>query len=240
MTAIEEFPDDLIIDPSLIVTSYYNKTANNIEENYREIHFHVPRSFFPALESFTSISAKEELPPQLRFFNSYAEVPSLNEVNRRFQQLDVGRFSAERYFEDYQLVYDSLSESLPYTRERENMESRYSNNGDPLTDVVFEEYVFLQERSGLVSRLKKTINNFIDAGISVIETSEKALDSFCDNRLKNSDQRRKAIAKATGKWVVISLAGLTSSTVGGIPGAVLTAGVTERAINVSFLLVFDP
>lgn len=240
MQAVEEFPDDLIIDPSLIVTPKYTEIAETVEQNYRTIHFHVPRSFYDVLEEYDRFSEDEKLPPQIRFFNSYVDMPSLAEVNARFQQLDVGRFSAERYFEEYNIVYDALNESLPYARDRQQMEGRYSVDGDPLTDILFEEYVFLQERSGLVSRLKKTINNFIDAGISIIETSEEVFDSFCEKRLKDSDQRRKAIAKSAGKWVVVSMAGITGNAIGGIPGAVLTAGATEKVINASFLLVFDP
>ena len=239
MVAVEEFPDDLIIDPSLVTTPKYEDTVKRVEENYREIHFHVPASFFNALEMFDHMS-EEQVLPQFRFFNSYVDMPNLEELNSRFQQLDVGRFSAERYFEDYEPVYDSLRQSLPYVRERQGMEGQYLSQGDPLTDIIFEEYVFLQERSGLVSRLKSTISSFIDAGITVIETSEEAIDWFCEERLKDSDQRRKAIAKATGKWVVISLAGITGNAIGGLPGALLTAGAAERAINTSFLLLFDP
>lgn len=240
MQAVKEFPGDVIIDPSLIATPKYTEIAETIEQNYRTIHFHVPRSFYDLLEQYNRVSEDEKLPPQIRFFNSYVDMPSLTEVSTRFQQLDVGRFSAERYFEEYNIVYNALNESLPYARDRQQMEGRYSVDGDPLTDIIFEEYVFLQERSGLVSRLKKTINNFIKAGISIIETSEKAFDSFCEKRMKDSDQRRKSIAKSAGKWVVVSMVGISGNMIGGIPGAVLTAGATEKVINASFLLVFDP
>lgn len=73
-----------------------------------------------------------------------------------------------------------------------------------------------------------------------METSEEAFDSFCEKRMKDSDQRRKSIAKSAGKWVVVSMVGISGNMIGGIPGAVLTAGATEKVINASFLLVFDP
>lgn len=240
MEAIENFPDDLIIDPSLIVAPTYSDLAETVEENYRTTHFHVPASFYAVLNEYRDLTDGEEMPPEIKFFNAYVELPPLQEVESLFQQLDVGRFSAERYFEEYNVVYDALQDALPYVGERQQLEGRYSPDGDPLTDVIFEEYVFLQERSGMVSRLKKTIKTFIDAGITVIETSEDAFDSFCENRLKDDDQRKKAVAKAAGKWVVISLTGIAGGAIGGFPGAVLSAGGTKTAIDAAFLLVFDP
>jgi len=240
MTAIEEFPRDLIVDPSLILTPDYGDTARRLEENHREMHFHVPKSLYIALDRHESVSDEDKIPPEIRFFNAYVDLPSISEVLERFQQLDVGRFSADRYFENYELIYEALNDSLPYTAERKDRESRYSADGDPLTDIIFEEYVFSQEHSGLVSRLKRTINNLIEAGISIIETSEKTFDAFCDNYLKDSDQRRKAVAKSLGKWVAISAVGLTGGAIGGLTHGVVGAGGTQLAIDLAFLLVFDP
>lgn len=240
MQAIDEFPDRLMIDPSLIAAPSHSKIGKLVEDNYQTIHFHVPDSLFPALRQATDMVEDQQLPPQLRYFNAYANLPSFEEINASFQQLDVGRFSAESYFEEYEEVYGALSSALPYPSDRQQMEGGYSAEGDPLTDILFEEYVFLQERSGLVSRLKRTINTFIRAGITIIETTEDAFDSFSEEYLKDSDQRRKDIAKFAGKWVVVSMVGITGNAIGGIPAAFLTGGAAKKTIDASFLLVFDP
>lgn len=82
---------DLTIDPSLILIPKYTEIAETVEQNYRTIHFNVPRSFYDVLEEYDRFSEDEKLPPQIRFFNSYVDMPSLAEVNARFQQLDVGQ-----------------------------------------------------------------------------------------------------------------------------------------------------
>lgn len=236
------FPRDLIIDPSLFTAeNTYQRTSEIVEENYDILHFHIPESFLLVLEQYGNYEfAEGEAPPSLRFFRSYADLPPIDELLNTMQPLDIGRFNAGRYFETYEPIYQSLYQTLPYQNERQEQASRYDIEGDPLTDIIFEEYVFTQERSGLVSRLKKTINNLIEAGITVIEVSEEAMDYIAENHIKDNDQRKKSIAKAMGKWVAISGAGLAAGAIGGIPAAVASGGGVKIAIDAAFLLVFDP
>jgi hypothetical protein len=116
----------------------------------------------------------------------------------------------------------------------------YGESGDLLTDAAFEELVYLLEMSGFVSRTKRLINDAIEAGFTVLETSEEVFDEKVRPHLKDGDRIKQAVCKRIGKWVVVTLGGGAIGLLGG-PIAGIISGVTiKTSVDLALLLVFDP
>lgn len=151
-------------------------------------------------------------------------------------------FEASDYADQYFDLYQTLHAILPYARDRQKQEQEpyYGESQDLLTDAVFEELVFLSEMSGLVSRVKRIITHAIEAGFTVIETSQEVYEQGIQPHLKDSDQVKKDVCKELGNWMVTGLGGAAVGMIGGPLAGVVTAGMIKTGTNLAFLLVIDP
>lgn len=115
-----------------------------------------------------------------------------------------------------------------YTKKYPEFHMNLSNavENSLLTNILFEEWIFLQEYSTIVAKSKKTFEKFKEAGAIAIEYSKKTLEIVIRRTLKKgkNDPLNKADKlRALGKWIGV---GLSASTAFMVPAyaAVLVAG----------------
>lgn len=244
MQVTYSFPDRLMLDPSLLVAeNTVKRTFAEIEENEAGFQFYLPETFVDYLTEYRP-AREGSADPILRYYRSRTGLAQLDDVVERINEYpqQLVRFDASDYAEQYGELYRSLHETLPYARDRDvNVEEpMYREGGDLLTDAAFEELVFLLEMSGFVSRTKRLINDAIEAGFTVLETSEEVFDEKVRPHLKDGDQIKQAVCKRIGKWVVVTLGGGAIGLLGG-PIAGIISGVTlKTSVDLALLLVFDP
>jgi len=244
MQVTYSFPDRLMLDPSLLVAeNTVKRTFTEVEENEAGFQFYLPETFVDYLTEYR-LAREGPADPILRYYRSRTGLAQLDDVVERINEYpqQLVRFDASDYAEQYEELYRSLHETLPYARDRDvNVEEpMYRESGDLLTDAAFEELVFLLEMSGFVSRTKRLINDAIEAGFTVLETSEEVFDEKVRPHLKDGDQIKQDVCKRIGKWVVVTLGSGSIGLLGG-PIAGIISGVTiKTSVDLALLLVFDP
>jgi len=164
---------NVMFDPSLLID--YEKAQNVfgfMREHSEEFNFFVSRSFYNFLKKYRK---SNKWYPITKFFGYEEEIfperiISLVEENKKyFTFFEVPK---EAYIEKYDFFYKNLSKEI------ENRE---------LTEILFEEWIFLQEYSWIVAKNKKAFEKFKDAGAVAIEFSEKAVYKIIRRTLKKKD-----------------------------------------------------
>ena len=85
-----------------------------------------------------------------------------------------------------------------------------------VTDTLFEEWVFLQTRSALVSRKEKVFDAMVDAGSEKVQIGARSLDRIVRltlERSKDDPLTHLDKLRPLGKWIAL---GLSTATTAGI------------------------
>lgn len=190
---------NIMVDPSLIIASRtIDKTFDLIREFYatKEFKFYLPKTF--QLLVYEEMLYPES--PTSKFFQQNAhpaELSSIKTLLKEHSNMIVPFEGAPEHKEKYRVFFKSLLEDRPFWR-------GYLHK--PTSNILFEEWVFLQEYSSVVSRIKGTFNRFIDAGGVCLQFGEKTFETLVRRTLKKKDE--ELIAKvdklrAFGKWVAV-------------------------------------
>jgi len=220
-----------MIDPSLMLAK--NSIANTFDQ-IRQLgkgknHF---RFYYPSsLRKLLGRYELEKESPGIDFFlkNAYPSNPAqllklMDTHSPIFQPFE----PKTEYRKKWAEIYRDLTEELDYRGEL---------HAELLRDVLFEEFVFLQEESYVVSRIGKSFNRFINAGAVCVQFSSRTFDKLVRMTLRDTKQaevignvdRLRAFAKLIA--------------MGGVPATILIpytiVGILVAAGLVYFVR-FDP
>lgn len=214
-----------MIDPSLIVAHKTMKqTFTLIKKLSSEYKFYFPASFKDALsyeKIVNNIYSKEN--STYRYFLHNAHPSQLREIKtflEKYSNIIAGYEPTAELSEKHRHLFEGIYE-LSYN--------------EPLSKVLFEEWVFLQEFSWIVSRLKKPFNTFIDAGAVCLHFGKKTVENLMKRTLKKNDNEilnRVDQLRAFGKWIAVG---------GGSYTSYLEPSLAAMVnLGVGFFLLFDP
>lgn len=219
-----EMPENVLIEPSLLVderTLYQliEKIHEYARAERRGYEFFVPSKFIHIL------SDAERNIENIVFFANVARMVDLKELKGILGEEEIiKKFEIQP---QYKQKYSSFYESL--LRETRN---------DVVTEILFEEWIFLQEKSWVISRLKKPFIHFVKASAVSVEFSRKTLDLAVKKTLKKDSKdiitnadRLRALAKwiAVGGPPVLTLMNLMNP---------IAAAIIEVAAG--YFLLIDP
>jgi hypothetical protein len=186
----QESSRNVMLDPSLLLDIEKLRNALNFVSDYRqEFKFYIPNRFDDLLSRGESAKRREVE----NFFEvnpiDWSEIAILIERDRPY----ITTFSVTDF---YYRTHSEFHESI-----------RLQVESDLIKDILFEEWVFLQEYSWIIAKIKKTFETFKKAGASSLELSSKAFERLFRRTLKmgpddpiNRAQKLRAVAKwmATG------------------------------------------
>lgn len=228
---MEVYANNVLIDPSLILAenSIIN-TFNLIRESStkgEKFKFYYPRSFQRLIrkdESYERISG-------VKFFLHgayHSDIRELNILMKEFSNMVYEFVPSTEQMERYAHVYEMLSEELEYRGELTDLE---------LLDILFEEWIFLQEYSWVVSRIKKPFNRLIASGTICVQFGRRTIDILTNRTLRREHDEFISIVdrlRAFGKWIAVGGATAASRLI--IPDM---TGITVPTI-IGIMLLIDP
>lgn len=188
--------NNILFDSSLLLDADKAKKAFSfMREYYKDFNFFIPSSFYHALKG------ENRLYKIARFFELEKEISPqvlLGMLEEHKEYYTIFEIPKELYQEKYWHFYKSL---------REEVEDR------DLIEILFEEWVFLQEFSWIVAKSKKSFEKFKEAGAITIEFSQKATDKIIRKTLKKKDNdfiNTFERLRALGKWIAVGGSSATS------------------------------
>lgn len=228
---MEVYANNVLIDPSLIlvrnsITNTFNliRESSNIGEKFR---FYYPRSFQRLIrkeEPYERISG-------VKFFLHgayHSDIRELNTLMKEFSNIIYEFVPSLEQTERYGHVYEMLSEELEYRGELADLE---------LLDILFEEWIFLQEYSWVVSRIKKPFNRLTASGAICIQFGRRTVDILTNRTLRREHDEFISIVdrlRAFGKWIAVGGATAASRLI--IPD---WTGITVPGM-IGIMLLIDP
>ncbi len=190
---------NVLFDPSLLLDyEKAQKAFNFMREHHKEFNFFISRSFYKFLKEYGENNKWYEI---TKFFEAEKEISPrriLGMVEEHEKYFNYFKIPQEIYRRKYDYFYENLY------REVQNKE---------LVEILFEEWVFLQEFSWIVAKSKKAFEKFKEAGAVVIEFSEKAVDKLIRKTLKKKDDdfvNTFDKLRALSKWIAVGGSSITS------------------------------
>ncbi len=190
---------NVLFDPSLLLDyEKAQKAFNFMKEYHKEFNFFISRSFYEFLGEYGESNRWYKM---AEFFESEKDISPrriLKMMEKHRGYFTYFEIPKEIYREKYAYFYENLYEDVEYRE---------------LVEILFEEWVFLQEFSWIVAKSKKAFEKFKEAGAVVIEFSEKAVDKLVKRTLKKKDDDFISTfdrLRALGKWVAVGGSSVTS------------------------------
>jgi hypothetical protein len=196
----EHFSNNIMLEPSLILAK--NKIDQTFErvrvlkKNCPDLNFYYPDSMIRLLEDDNSKNAQLS-----EYFLFNADKARINVV---LAHLKENSDILTGYKSNHQHVNDKYSEIK--TNMREDLYYLEKPLRENVTEILTEEWVFLQEQSWIVSRIKKPFNRFIEAGGVCLQFSGKATDKLVNRSLRRSNDHVILTVdrlRAVGKWIAV-------------------------------------
>jgi hypothetical protein len=183
---------NVLVEPSLLVDERTLWKVANYLHQYRldvkKEQFFVPSKFVQLLSD-----AERNLKDILFFQPNAARMVDLKELRDALEKEVVARFTVRPSDREQ---YGPFRESL--------LEETKS---EIITEVLFEEWVFLQQKSWIISRIKKSFTYLIKAGAVSVEMGKKTLDLAVRKTLKKSSQSIITNAdrlRSVAKWIAVA------------------------------------
>jgi hypothetical protein len=232
---IKNLSKNVMLDPSvLIARKGVDNTFDLINRLQPEYTFYISKSFRAMLLSDNQFNEQRVF----RYFLHNAVPAELRDVREMVQSTALNTVPiSPKALEKYSLVWEALFkpsffETVP------RVEGGFGKAGgyDQVTlQVLFEEWVFLQEYSWVVSRLKKPFNKMINSGAACLEFGKHTVEGMLKRTLKKDDDellRKVDVLRGFGKWIAVGgppIASLINPIVGALSGAIG-----------GYFLLFDP
>lgn len=216
---------NVMLDPSLLLTaSGLKRVLQFIEHQNTDFSFYISQSFYEFIADDKRrnerVSASD---PVIKFFG--ARVSYFNEAKMLIRE-NMDHWTLFEPTEELRLKHSIFRDSLLYRESTKNQE---------LFDILFDEWIFLQERSWLLAKSKLTFEKFKEGGAISLEFGEKAMHRIAARTLKTDHhdplsnfQKLRALAK----WMAV---GGSASEAFLSPYLGLLAGLTT-----GFFLMLDP
>lgn len=225
----ERVSDAVLLDPSLILAqSRLHRTmsiARRLTRGDGSLRFYYSSSLLRMIvdraaprgrfSEFLSLGAREAEAEEIQ-----ATIERNSDILRGFEvgYAEIGR---------HEFMYDALGEELSYL-------------GRPMAEyarsVLMEEWVFLQERSWVVSSTRRPFRAFVNAGSTCLEFGARTTDALIRRTLKQPDGQlisRVDRLRAFGKWIAVS----GSAVAGAFTNPIVS---TTGPLLAGFFLLFDP
>jgi len=190
---------NVMIDPSLVVARRtIDKTFDLVKEHHKtqNFKFYLPKTF----QSLVVEDKLRQESPTFKFFlqNTYpTELTIVKTLIKEHSDIIATFEFAPEHKEKYKEFFESLLEESRFWRE-------YLD--EHTLNILFEEWVFLQEYSMIVSRIKRTFNKFIDAGAVCLQFGRKTFEILVRKTLKKRDDELITNVdklRAFGKWIAV-------------------------------------
>lgn len=194
----------IMIDPSLLVVNRFDthELLEWVSENHATFNFYIPQSFVRAVES----SPPEGVSPTAQFFLGDLDtkqimklVGGLSPYVKKFEMRGELRTK-------YQEFYRTLSIHV-----QPNLDS------GGLLNAVFEEWVFLNEMSAIVARIRKAFDTFVRVGATAMYTGgrvgSEGIQQIVRRSLhlsKETQLTRASYRRAGIKWIALGGGALTA------------------------------
>lgn len=226
----ERISNNILIDPSLILAQ---RSINNtfrlvrrLSEQDRDIHFYFPRSLLQVVRN-NDYSFREAVSDY--FMSNAHPAEQADILNTIEENSDImSPFEADyNTMTRHSEIYENLIEEISYL-------GRPSSQH--LLNILMEEWAFLQERSWVVSRIKKPFTRFINAGAGCLQFSDTAVNRLVGKTLKrNSNELITKVdrLRAFGKWIAVGGPAITSA-------FVHQPVLAVSSLVAGYFLLFDP
>lgn len=213
-----EIQENVLIEPSLLVDE---RTLNKVTDYLHQYRFGEKYKFFIPSKFVHLLSDAERNVKDILFFANSARMVDLKELKAVLENKAVAKFEIQlRDREKHNMFYENL------VAETQN---------EVIAEILFEEWIFLQEKSWIISRLKKPFIYFVKAGSASLELGKRTLDLAVRKTLKKPGERIITNAdrlRALAKWIAV----------GGSPALTILnpiVGAISDAATGYFLLI-DP
>jgi len=186
----EQISRNVLIEPSLLIAektcSKIISAVNSLRDDYE---FYIPSKFL------NLIYHEEYFVEEILFFRNGSRIIDIRHLKEIL-------LKNEKLFRPYKV---SLKEKEKHGFFYDHLRKEVMR--DIISDVLFEEWVFLQEQSWIISRIKKPFIYFVKAGGAAIEIGNrtlklavrKSLKKGKDDLITNADKLRVA-----AKWIAAS------------------------------------
>jgi hypothetical protein len=147
-------------------------------------------------------------------------------------------------------------EEVTLTPAHEEIRAILLLEGGPLADLHADEWAFLQSQSTLLSKLRRPVDAFRDAGAIIVEVGRKTGIRLVERVIPKESLpetfTRGVLAKAAAKWIVLGGATVGGGTLGGVVGTAFAGpavggligakagGFAAGAATNAALLAIDP
>lgn len=196
---IERISSGIMLDPSLILAERSIQktfqTMRHLKKEDPRLKFYYPQSLLSMVNDKSFF--REQLGGYF-LFNAYPaerkeilmQLQENSNILSSFEvrSQDIGRYSA---------ITKNLQSDLSYLEEPLD---------EYILNILIEEWVFLQEQSWIVSRIKKPFNRFLDAGSVCLQFSSRSVDRIVNRTLKRGNNELVSKVdrlRAFGKWVAV-------------------------------------
>ncbi len=196
---IDRISSGVMLDPSLILAKHtIQKTFQTMRLFKKEdsrLKFYYPQSLLSMVNDKSFLS--EQL-GEYFLFNAYpAErkeiLIQLQENSNILSGFEVRSQDIGKYSD----ITKNLRSNLSYLEEP---------FGEYILNILIEEWIFLQEQSWIVSRIKKPFSRFLDAGSVCRQFSSRAVDRIVNRSLKRENNELVSEVdrfRAFGKWIAV-------------------------------------
>ncbi len=225
----ERSSNGVMLDPSLILAQNSIQktfwTMRSLKKEDFRLKFYYPRSLLRMVND--KAFSREKL-SEYFLFNAYPAEPK--EIQTQLQEnLNIlsGFEARSQDIERHSEVYKNLREDMSYLEEP---------FGEYVLEILIEEWIFLQEQSWIVSRIKKPFNRFVEAGSVCLQFGSRAANRMINRTLRrNADELVSKVdrLRAFGKWIAVG----GPSVVGILYNPVIAVVAPFMA---GFFLLFDP
>jgi len=219
--------NNILIDPSLLVSEIkLNKLLKLVSGDMAVERYYVPASFLKVLYEF-ELKPNFEVISYFKDREKFIDLHYLPELRYRLE-----RFEGEGKLKKFELKNGQMEEEK-YINFFESLKNNTKN--DKIARILLEEWVFLQEKSLVISRIKKPFKEFVKAGAICIcfEFARRTFDYAASRTVKKDRDLLTSVdrLRAVAKWVAV-----------GSSGILLPDGFPKNLINVGvgFFLLFDP
>jgi hypothetical protein len=184
--------NEVLLDPSILVADdpetelVGQRTLDQFTEGDDGVSLHVPAAFVDVVADCDAYN--EDSTFELFLGDISSGITDFDDLQTLLDRDAIRQFSAadRRGEPPYRLVYDHLTDEHP------------PQTKGSLADVLFDEFVFLFERSWVASRLKKPLDKLlqVDEGIRTLRVENRAVshlvdssDDYVTDRLRRLDEQ---------------------------------------------------
>lgn len=174
---------NVMLDPSMFISKEsLDNTMKFVRENYDEFSFYVSNCFKKLLEN----SEQDEWEKFVEFFvdDKSLSINSKNKIIESFNAIEGLKLCCSEknhYIDKYSSLYEKLDKI---------------EGSKIFKDIIFEEWIFVQEYSWLLSNSKRVMEIFKRIGVASFEIGEESFEKICRIILrKESDELVTTVEK---------------------------------------------